>query len=216
MKKKLILICICFSTAIFSQKKVMKSLQTNASEINIYTKGLDNIILENSSNNFLEVILEAKSYDEQLIKIDENDKQVAINFDFEGTETREVIFRKFITKRLQRATAIVKIPKGKKVYVFGENVDIESNNLINDLAIYIDNGIVKLNNILQKTLLKLYSGNVYATTKNTDTKIISNLGKINVDDELYEKLYENQPTISNRKLEIITIKGNIFIAKEDY
>lgn len=216
MKKFLILICICFSTAIFSQKKVMKSLQTNASEINIYTKGLDNIILENSSNDFLEVILEAKSYDEQIIKIDADAKKVAIGFDFEGTETREVIFRKFITKRLQRATAIVKIPRGKKVYVFGENVDIESNSLTNDLAIYIDNGIVKLNNILQKTLLKLYSGNVYATTKNTETKIISNLGKINVDDELYEKLYEHQPTNSNRKLEIITIKGNIFITKEDY
>lgn len=214
MKKTLILICVCFSTAIFSQKKVMKSLQTNASEINIYTKGLDNIILENSPNDFLEVILEAKSYDEQLIKIDAKANKVAIGFDFEGTETREVIFRKFITKRLQRATAIIKIPKGKKVYVFGENVDIESKSLQNDLAVYLDNGIVKLNTVKANLILKLYSGNVYANLINTDYKVFSKSGKIIVDGAQKEKEYAKVINTSQEETTINSLKANIFLTTQ--
>lgn len=214
MKKTLILICVCFSTAIFSQKKVMKSLQTNASEINIYTKGLDNIILENSPNDFLEVILEAKSYDEQLIKIDAKANKVAIGFDFEGTETREVIFRKFITKRLQRATAIIKIPKGKKVYVFGENVDIESKSLQNDLAVFLDNGIVKLNTVKANLILKLYSGNVYANLINTNYKVFSKSGKIIVDGAQKEKEYAKVINTSQEETTINSLKANIFLTTQ--
>lgn len=214
MKKTLILICVCFSTAIFSQKKVMKSLQTNASEINIYTKGLDNIILENSPNDFLEVILEAKSYDEQLIKIDAKANKVAIGFDFEGTETREVIFRKFITKRLQRATAIIKIPKGKKVYVFGENVDIESKSLQNDLAVYLDNGIVKLNTVKANLILKLYSGNVYANLINRNYKVFSKSGKIIVDGAQKEKEYAKVINTSQEETTINSLKANIFLTTQ--
>lgn len=214
MKNIFLSILICFTSVMFSQKKVMKKLQTNAAEITLYTKGLDNIILENSSTEFIEVILEAKSYDEQLIKITEDDKTVAVNFNFEGTETREVIFRKFITKRLQRATAIVKIPKGKKVYVFGENVDVESKSLRNDLAVYIDNGIVKLNTIKANLLLKLYSGNVYANLKNSNFKVFSKSGKIIVDGIQRAKEYEKVANKSQEKTAITSLKANIFLTTQ--
>ncbi len=214
MKNIFLPLLICFTSVMFSQKKVMKKLQTNAAEITVYTKGLDNIILENSFTEFIEVVLEAKSYDEQLIKITEDDKTVAVNFNFEGTETREVIFRKFITKRLQRATAIVKIPKGKKVHVFGENVDVESKSLRNDLAVYIDNGIVKLNTIKANLLLKLYSGNVYANLKNSNFKVFSKSGKITVDGIQREKEYEKVANTSQEKTAITSLKANIFLTTQ--
>jgi hypothetical protein len=214
MKNIFLPLLICFTSVMFSQKKVMKKLQTNAAEITVYTKGLDNIILENSFTEFIEVVLEAKSYDEQLIKITADDKTVAVNFNFEGTETREVIFRKFITKRLQRATAIVKIPKGKKVYIFGENVDVESKSLRNDLAVYIDNGIVKLNTIKANLLLKLYSGNVYANLKNSNFKVFSKSGKITVDGIQREKEYEKVANTSQEKTAITSLKANIFLTTQ--
>ena len=214
MKNTFLLLLISLTTVMFSQKKVMKKLQTNAAEITVYTKGLDNIILENSSTEFIEVILEAKSYDEQLIKITADDKTVAINFDFEGTETREVIFRKFITKRLQRATAIVKIPKGKKVYIFGENVDVESKSLQNDLAVYLDNGIVKLNTVKANLILKLYSGNVYANLINTNYKVFSKSGKIMVDGVQKEKEYAKVVNTSQEETTINSLKANIFLTTQ--
>ena len=208
-----ILLFLFFSVS-FSQKKVMKKFQTAADEITVYTAGLDNLVLENSTSEFIEVFLYAESYDDQLIKIEEKSKELFIKFHFEGTETREVVFRKFITKRLQRANAIIKIPTGKKVFIFGENVDIESKSHQNELAIYIENGIVKLNKIEAKTILKLYSGNVYATVTNTNLEINSKDGKIKVDDVFYEKKYQQKSKKNELQLSIISMKGNVFLKTE--
>lgn len=208
-----ILLFLFFSVS-FSQKKVMKKFQTAADEITIYTAGLDNLVLENSTSEFIEVFLYAESYDDQLIKIEEKSKELFIKFHFEGTETREVVFRKFITKRLQRANAIIKIPTGKKVFIFGENVDIESKSYKNELAIYIENGIVKLNKIEAITTLKLYSGNVYATVTNTNLEINSKDGKIKVDDVFYEKKYQQKSEKNELQLSIISMKGNVFLETE--
>jgi len=214
MKRGVVLFFVLISGFTCSQKKISKKFETTSKEVTIYTAGLDNLVIENSNSNFVEVFLYAESYDEQLIKIENTQKTVDIKFGFEGTETREVIFRKFITKRLQRANAIVKIPKNKKVYIFGENVDIESKNLNNDLAIYIENGIVKLNEIKANTILKLYSGNVYASTKNIKLDLQSNNGKIEVDGLLKKKEYKTKGKEAQSQLTITTIKGNVFLTTE--
>ena len=211
MKHILQLLLLLFFSVSFSQKKLVKKLQTFADEITIYTAGLDNLVLENSTSEFIEVTLFAESYDDQLIKIEEKNKELFIKFDFEGTQTREVVFRKFITKRLQRANAIVKIPKGKKVFIFGENVDIESKSHQNELAIYIENGIVKLNEIKAKTTLKLYSGNVYASVKNTNLDINSKDGKIEVDEVLYEKTLQKKLLEKTKDFSVTSLKANIFL-----
>mgnify|MGYP000684055251 FL=1 len=211
MKRILLALFFLSSITVFSQKKVMKQFQSSNDEINIYTSGLDNIILENSKSDFIEVILYAESYDEQLIIVDQNKNQTDIKFHFEGTQTREVIFRKFITKRLQRATATVKIPRNKKVFVFGENVDIESKNHENELAIYIENGIVKLDTITSNVNLKLYSGNVFAFVKNTNLDVSSNNGTIKINQEISKNNIKKEDVNFDKNIIISTIKANIFL-----
>ena len=151
---------------------------------------------------------------EQLIKINHKNTSVTINFEFKGAQTREVVFRKFITKRLQRAHVIVKVPKNKEVYVFGENVDIESKDFKNNLAIYIENGIVKLNTIKANIILKLYSGNVFANTKNARVNVKTGHGKIEVNGILKEKTYQEIPKISDGKVIITTVKANVFLSSK--
>ena len=211
MKRILLALFFLSSITVFSQKKVMKQFQSSNDEINIYTSGLDNIILENSKSDFIEVILYAESYDEQLIIVDQNKNQTDIKFHFEGTQTREVIFRKFITKRLQRATATVKIPRNKKVFIFGENVDIESKNHENELAIYIENGIVKLDTITSNVNLKLYSGNVFAFVKNTNLDVSSNNGTIKINQEISKNNIKKEDVNFDKNIIISTIKANIFL-----
>lgn len=211
MRKKLILVFLLSTIFSFSQKKAVKQFQTQANEINIYTAGLDNLVIENSKSNFVEVYLVAESYDGQLIEIKNSEKVIDIKFMFEGTQTREVVFRKFITKRLQRANVVVKIPEGKKVFIFGENVDIESKDFKNDLAIYIENGIVKLNKVQAKTTVKLYSGNVYASVKNTNIDVTSNNGKIEIDGVLYQKKYQKKTEKQHKELKINSIRANVFL-----
>jgi len=211
IKHFVVLIFLLISGVVLAQKKVSKQFETIADEISIDTRGLDHITLENSNSNMVEVILEAESYDDQLILIETNNSLTSIKFHFEGTETREVVFRKFITKRLQRANAIVKIPKTKKVTVFGENVDITSKSCNNALAIYIDNGIVKLNTISNNTLVKLYSGNIFASSQKSTIDVFTTTGKISVDNVLYQKQYQNKHQDLQKKIKVQSIKANIFL-----
>ncbi|NVJ88033.1 MAG: hypothetical protein HWD82_01130 [Flavobacteriaceae bacterium] len=213
MKKISIILSIFFSITAFSQKKVLRSIEMNSDRVIINSKGLDNITLENSNSNKVEVMLYAESYDDQLIKVEEKNNDLNIGFYFEGTETREVVFRKFITKRLQRAEATIKIPANKMISIFGQNVDIESKSCNNEIEIYIDNGIVKLNDIQQNTLVKLYAGNLYAITKSIDLAITSNLGKIQLGNKTFEKKLNQSIENSTKKLTITSIKANIFLTK---
>ena len=57
MKNKFIIIVLLNSILVFSQKKITKKLQTTAKEIEVSTLGLDNILIENSTSNFVEVFL---------------------------------------------------------------------------------------------------------------------------------------------------------------
>ena len=214
LMKSYIIIFLMVSTTFFSQKKISKQFETDTNEINIYTAGLDNITIQNSKSGFVEVFLYAEDYDEQLIKIIHKSTSVNINFEFKGTQSREVVFRKFITKRLQRAHVIVKVPKNKEVYVFGENVDIESKDFRNNLAIYIENGIVKLNTIKANIILKLYSGNVFANTKNAKVNVKTGHGKIEVNGILKEKTYQKTPKIFNGEVTVTTVKANVFLSSK--
>lgn len=214
MKNYSCLFLLLFSTIILSQKKIYKTYETNLKELNINSSGLDDLILINSDSKFVKVYLEAEEYDEQLIKFDEKNESLEISFYFEGRETREVIFRKYITKRLQRANAIIEIPENMKVSVFGENVDIESKNLKSELLISIDNGIVKLNTILKNTSVKLYAGNVYGNKQNNNISVLSNLGKIEIDGAQFVKKFRSDKNSSINKLLIESIKANIFLTTE--
>lgn len=214
MKNYSCLFLLLFSTIILSQKKIYKTYETNLKELNINSSGLDDLILINSDSKFVKVYLEAEEYDEQLIKFDEKNESLEISFYFEGRETREVIFRKYITKRLQRANAIIEIPENMKVSVFGENVDIESKNLKSELLISIDNGIVKLNTILKNTSVKLYAGNVYGNKQNNNISVSSNLGKIEIDGAQFVKKFRSDKNSSINKLLIESIKANIFLTTE--
>lgn len=209
-----VLIFLGINVSVIAQKKALKKTQTACKQINILTAGLDDFVLEKSETNFIEVFLFAENPNQQHIVIKAQKEVLEIQFKIPVLNTEEHIFRKYITKRLQRASAIIKIPKNKKVYVFGENIDIESKSIDNELAIYIENGIVKLNTISAKTTLKLYSGNVYALTKKTKLALNSKNGKIEIDGVLKDKQYKETPIFFNNELNITTIKGNLFLKTE--
>ncbi|WP_105016693.1 hypothetical protein [Polaribacter porphyrae] len=214
--KQTIYIFFLFTTFFcVSQKKILKQFQSKLNVVTIDTSGLDHLSIENSNNEFVEVILYAENYDDQLIKVDTVNRQVTIKFELSGTETREVIFRKFITKRLQRADAVIKVPKGISINIFGENVDVTSKSINNKLSVYIDNGIIKLNKIQHKIIVKLYSGNVYANINNIKIDVNSNQGKIEVNGVLYKRKYKKTPKKTFNKLEVTTVKGNV-ILKNSY
>ncbi|WP_298782162.1 hypothetical protein [uncultured Polaribacter sp.] len=214
MKKTLIILFLGIYTAIFSQKKAVQKIETNAKEINIFTNGLDDFIIENSTTNFIEITLFAENPNMQHIFFDTKNKVIDIEFKLNKIQNNETIFRKFITERLERAHAVIKIPEGKNITVFGENINIESKSYQGNLTVFIEKGILKLNDVQASVDVKLYAGNVYANVKKSEIKVTSNIGKIKVDDVFYEKKYQKIGSKKEKNFTINSIKANIFLTTQ--
>ncbi|MFY9241567.1 MAG: hypothetical protein WAO74_00915 [Polaribacter sp.] len=211
MKKTAFMACVFISFLSFSQKKVLKKIQSDSKQIEFYTAGLDDFVLENSTSNFIEIILFAENPLEKHIIFNDDENVANISFQFNEIPEDETVFRKFITKRLERARAIIKIPKDKKVIIFGENINIESKNYTNEISIFIEKGIVKLNEIQANTEIKIYAGTIFANLKKTNIDVVSNIGKISVDSILYDKKYQIKNLEFKKELKITSVKANIFL-----
>ena len=211
MKKPFIIAFLLISNVIFSQKKAVKKFQTKATEIEISTLGLDDFILENSDSEFIEVYLYAENSNKQHIIFNEEFNITKIKFFIDEIKAEETVFRKFITKRLEIANAVVKIPKGKEVTILGENINVESKNYVGNLNIFIEKGIVKLNTVQANATVKMYAGNVFATVKNANINVVSNLGKIEIDAKIFQKKYKKIDKKNKYNFSINSVKTNIFL-----
>ena len=190
--KKILGVLYCLtSLVVFSQEKSIQKIESTAKEIEITTQGLDHIILENTTSRFTEVFLFDENTEKHRIQFSEKGEVLKIDFQTNPMGNEKSIFRKFITKRLRRAYALVKIPKNKFVKIFGEHLDIESKSYVGDLAIFIEKGNLKLHQVEGNLSAKLYSGNVFANLKNKNIHLISNLGNILVDSIQMKKNYRN-------------------------
>jgi len=199
------------SSSTFSQKKIIKKFTTTTKEIAIFTKGLDALILENSTSEFIEILLFAEDPNKQHIVIEEKSTETGIKFKIPVFKSEDAVFRKYITKRLKRASVTIKIPKNKEVSIFGEHINISSKSYNGNLNVLIEKGIVKLDTIQQNLVLKMYEGNLFGVLKKSNLTIASKIGKIKIDAVFYKKKYKENRMNTGKEIAITTLKGNIFL-----
>ena len=199
------------SSSTFSQKKIIKKVTSTTKEIAIFTKGLDDLVLENSTSEFIEILLYAEDPNKQHIVIQEKSIKTDIKFKIPVFKSEEAVFRKYITKRLKRASVIIKIPKNKEVSIFGEHINISSKSYNGNLTVLIEKGIVKLDTIQQNVVLKMYEGDLFGVLKQSNLTITSKIGKIKIDTVFYKKKYEENRMDIGKEISITTLKGNIFL-----
>ena len=208
---KILPLFFLMSSGAFSQKKIIKKLTTNTKEIAIFTKGLDDLVLENSTSEFIEILLYAEDPNKQHIVIEEKSTKTDIKFKIPVFKSEDAVFRKYITKRLKRASVTIKIPKNKEVSIFGEHINIASKSYNGNLNVLIEKGIVKLDTIQQNLVLKMYEGNLFGVLKQSNLTIASKIGKIKIDAVFYKKKYKENRTDTSKEIAITTLKGNIFL-----
>ena len=202
------------SSSTFSQKKIIKKVTSTTKEIAIFTKGLDDLVLENSTSEFIEILLYAEDPNKQHIVIQEKSIKTDIKFKIPVFKSEEAVFRKYITKRLKRASVIIKIPKNKEVSIFGEHINISSKSYNGNLNVFIEKGIVKLDTIQQNVVLKMYEGNLFGVLKQSNLTVVSKIGKIKINSIFYKKIYEENREDSSKETSITTFKGNIFLTHQ--
>ena len=88
-------------------------------------------------------------------------------------------------------------------------------NLNEEMSIFIEKGIVKLNEIQKNTELKLYAGTVLANFKNTNIDVTSNIGTIKINDVFYDKKHVYSSEKNDANFILKSIKVNIFITHLD-
>ena len=208
---KILPLFFLMSSGAFSQKKIIKKFTTNIKEIAIFTKGLDDLVLENSTSEFIEILLNAEDPNKQHIVIEEKSTKTDIKFKIPVFKSEDAVFRKYITKRLKRASVTIKIPKNKEVSIFGEHINISSKSYNGNLNVLIEKGIVKLDTIQQNLVLKMYEGNLFGVLKQSNLTIASKIGKIKIDAVFYKKKYKENRMNTGKEIAITTLKGNIFL-----
>ena len=208
---KILPLFFLMSSGAFSQKKIIKKVTTNTKEIAIFTKGLDDLVLENSTSEFIEVLLYAEDPNMQHIVIEEKSTKTDIKFKIPVFKSEDAVFRKYITKRLKRASVTIKIPKNKEVSIFGEHINISSKSYNGNLNVLIEKGIVKLDTIQQNLVLKMFEGNLFGVLKQSNLTIASKIGKIKIDAVFYKKKYKENRMNTGKEIAITTLKGNIFL-----
>ena len=205
---------LLISSSTFSQKKIIKKFTTNTQEIAIFTKGLDDLVLENSTSKFIEILLYAEDPNKQHIVIEEKSTETEIKFKIPVFKSEDAVFKKYITKRLKRASVTIKIPKNKEVSIFGEHINISSKSYNGNLNILIEKGIVKVDTIQQNLVLKMYEGNLFGVLKQSNLTIVSKIGEIKIDAVFHKKKYKENRMDSGKEIAITTIKGNIFLTHQ--
>ena len=178
-------------TLFFSQKKASKSFEFFADKIEINAEGLDNITIENSESALIEIFLLNINSNSHDIHTNEKNETLTLSFENKMVVDKEEVFRKFITKRIDRASVLIKIPKGKTISIFGKTVGIVSKSYQGNLNIYIDKGNIYLNNVFANAEIKLFSGNVKATLDKQNIEVKSNKGTILIDKKSFSKKYKN-------------------------
>ena len=211
MKIHLIILICLVSKVTLSQNKLLQKFETQSKEIEISSQGLDDVVIENSTSKFIEIYLITENIGQQNIFYKEFNNRVKIQFQIPNNKQEDKVFRKFITKGLCRANAIIKVPKNKLITFFGDEINLESKSYKGDLKIFIENGILKLHKIYANLEVKMYSGNLYATLNKGMIDVVSKNGKIKVNNVLVEEIDQRQEVELDKKISIHSLNANIFL-----
>ena len=202
----ILLACVLVQAQQIQTKKI--SLQEQTTHIELSAIGLDEIKIENSTSTTLEIVLLAENANGHAIATQYQGTDLIVGFE-PLFQSETAVFKKFITERLQRASVLVKVPKNRTVIVYGKTVDVISKSYQGAIAVYIDRGLVNLHNVQDNASISLHQGNIYANVSNSSISVISNKGRIKVNDEVYLKSYKKEIPTANTLFKVSSIHANI-------
>lgn len=208
MKQGVLFFFIINVYATFGQQILLKTYETTLSEIEVASFGLDEVKIVNTDAPNIEVCLYDENPNSHMIHIEEASSVLKIGFEL-MFHKESTVFKKFITKRLHRASVVIKLPKNKQLTLHGDHVDVISESYHGDLNIYINKGFINLQKVKGNVVLKLFQGNVFAQVTNTNIDVVSKKGKIVVNDTLHHKKYQKSIKNSSKFFKLTSLHTNV-------
>ncbi|WP_417785913.1 hypothetical protein [Tenacibaculum sp.] len=212
MKKYLLLFTLISVQLLYCQEKIIQKRKMLVNELEVVTYGLDDIVIENSKDEELEVILLDENPHTHNILFKKEGEILTITFELNIPTLKKEVFRKYITRRLERARAVIKVPKNKHISIHGKTIGVTSKSYKGDINIYIERGNIKLNTVQGNSNIGLFQGNVFVQmTSKSKLDLKTNNGTILINGERKISPFSKEVTSDSKTLTINSIHANINI-----
>ncbi|MBL4604182.1 MAG: hypothetical protein JKY02_00505 [Flavobacteriaceae bacterium] len=199
-----IFLFFCFFSVV-GQQKIIKTIQSDAPYIEVKTVGIDNLIIQESeTNELVMIILDADGLGvvEDFVCNDFN-CVLSIKTELKGTNDLTNKINQFTIAPPTNVSAIVKIPENKKVTVYGETIDIQTEGYTGILRILIDKGNVRIKGIKGITEVNLFAGTVFANINENSLHIKTRKGTISLNNEVQKSPYKKK----KKKAHLLVVKS---------
>lgn len=188
-----------------AQQKIVKTIKSDAPYVEVKTDGIDNLIIEESDSNELVMTITDKDGLGFIENFSCDDFNCVLNIKTElkanSLDINKVNFISSITET--NVSAVVKIPKGKKVTIYGETIDIQTNGYQGILRILIDSGNIKIKALKGITEVNLFTGTVFAKINNNALDVRTRKGTILFNEEIQKSPFKKK----KKKAHILAVKS---------
>jgi len=206
MKKLIFISFLFFNFIVFGQQTITKSIVSDAPYIELKTAGIDDLIIKESETEKLEItILNADLG--ILENVSCNDFNCVLSVTTALKETNNLSVFKSI-----KVSAIIKIPKGRKVAVFGETINLKIEGYQGILRIFVNDGNIDIKRVKGITEIKLSSGNIYAQIEDASLDIKTRKGSITFDNKIQKSPYRMKQQ-KKHKLIVKSKKANVVLTQ---
>jgi hypothetical protein len=206
MKKLIFKSFLFFSFVAFGQQTITKSIVSDAPYIELKTVGIDDLIIKESETSKLEItILNANLGILENVSCTDYNCVLSV-----ATELKETLMLSSINRT--KVSGIVKIPKGKKVTVFGETINLKIEGYQGVLRVFINEGNIDVKKIKGITDIALSSGNIYAQIEDASLDIKTRKGRITFDNKVQKSPYTMKQQ-KKRRLIVKSKKANVVLTQ---
>jgi len=206
MKYLIFISLLSLSFVVFSQEKIVKTIESDAPYVEFKTIGIDYLIIEESKAEKLELIL--VNTDLGILEdVSCNDYNCVLSI---ATSLKEI--NKLSTTKTSETKVILKIPKNKKVTVFGETINIQINGYEGILRSFINNGKIEVKEIKGITEIEIVSGTILATINDASVNVRTKKGTITLNNKKIKSTFKKQQNKTQRLI-VKSRKANIVLSQ---
>ena len=214
MKRTFLILLFFIPAGLFSQQKIIKTVKSDAPYVEVKTDGIDNLVIQESESDELEMIISDADGMGVIENFSCNDFNCVLSIKTElkidNPQTNKI--NQFPLAAPTNVTAVVKIPRNKKVTVFGETIDIQTEGYEGILRILIDKGNVRIKGIKGITEVDLFTGTVFADVDQNALDIRTRKGSISMNEEVQKSPYKKKNKKAH-KLIVKSINANVVLTQ---
>lgn len=214
MFKSTLLSFLLITVGLSAQNTFSKRVKSESYYIEVRTDGIDNLVIEESENDQLEMVIKDKNGLGVIhnLSCSENKCTIRIKTELKIEYPMTDKINMFHQQPPSNVTAVVKIPKNREVTVFGKEIDIQTQGYKGVLFMFIDKGNIRIAELKGVTEIELASGNVYATIKKNYLDIKTRKGTIHLNDSIQKSPLKRKIKKSN-KLSVESINANVLLTE---